>query len=420
MEVADTWMIGLGVGRHPSFLRLVRPQLDLIQELDLDWCELMPKQFGGTYGGWISDNYLAIGRLSPWLYSGILILDPAEPYVEPINSLDRWSAKECKIFLNQRGMKIPQKVDDKRKAIALEKSKPPSERLPILETPTCTAEEVYECITRMFLLLSRLYEHTTDGDDSVNLLRVCIRLYLSSFDRVDLATRESRTAPPRWLSSYNFMCLLNIPDTVAKFGPYKNFYEGKFCGEGYNRILKPTANRSAYRNRCLNLLRNIGREKAMAAVQSHSDGELGNFEHENNNNKRLIYRMAHRYMNKRKVSDHYRKNYPLSVLLFRVSDQPDGNRRHGLCYVFRGKVFVSPIEKDIETAMVVAGVVTYWHWTLKPFVSDSIPLESVLILDYGLLLPRIADPNRRGQLLESNYYTIITHIWNSEESVQYR
>ena len=60
-------------------------------------------------------------------------------------------------------------------------------------------------------------------------------------------------------------------ETPSTFTTKTVEYEGTYRGEGFNRILKPTANRSSHQNRSFNLLRNIHREKAMAAVQENFD-----------------------------------------------------------------------------------------------------------------------------------------------------
>ena len=42
-----------------------------------------------------------------------------------------------------------------------------------------------------------------------------------------------------WVSHYNFLCSLNIPDMMSQYGPLRNLWEGGFRGEGFIRIVKP-------------------------------------------------------------------------------------------------------------------------------------------------------------------------------------
>jgi hypothetical protein len=56
-------------------------------------------------------------------------------------------------------------------------------------------------------------------------------------------TKESKNGRhqmmPSWISCYNFLCLLNIPRVVRKYGPMRNLWEGGPVGEGFLRFVKP-------------------------------------------------------------------------------------------------------------------------------------------------------------------------------------
>ena len=72
-----------------------------------------------------------------------------------------------------------------------------------------------------------------------------IKNFLSNIDKVQAFTTTSSFAnskkkpKPLWLSKYNFQSLLNIPKTMAFFGPLVNLWEGSNQGEGYLRYAKP-------------------------------------------------------------------------------------------------------------------------------------------------------------------------------------
>jgi hypothetical protein len=273
----------------------------------------------------------------------------------------------------------------------------------------------------MYLLVSDLFMDYTSGDDSVHLLSVRIRLFLSAFDRLDMATHTSRVATPRWVTSYNFMCLLNIPGIVRKFGVYKFLYEGKYCGEGFNHVLKPTANRTSHRNRSINLMRNINREKSMAAVQDNFRQHSGDSEIYTDlpekNNRSKIYRMANRYKKRGKMISHYNSNIPLSVVIVDPKTEGESSRSYGICYIYRKEIFVAPIVRELATEMIVADSLRYWHWDLKTGCEECYKLEGCDVIDYGILLPLTSDPARPGQILPPNFYTISTYLWNSEHTV---
>jgi hypothetical protein len=44
---------------------------------------------------------------------------------------------------------------------------------------------------------------------------------------------------PTWITSYNFICLTNIPKIMQQFGPVRNLWEGGDQGEKNIRVVKP-------------------------------------------------------------------------------------------------------------------------------------------------------------------------------------
>ena len=68
-----------------------------------------------------------------------------------------------------------------------------------------------------------------------------IHIFLNCFEVFDkeLKATEER---PTWITSYNFLCLLNLPDMLRKFGPLQNVWEGGGQGEKVLNIAKPYLN----------------------------------------------------------------------------------------------------------------------------------------------------------------------------------
>jgi hypothetical protein len=69
-----------------------------------------------------------------------------------------------------------------------------------------------------------------------------------------------------WLLSYNFMCLLNLPKTIPKFGPVRQWYKGKWLGERYVSTVKSERLKCPLVNLHYILLRNLHRNKAIDAL----------------------------------------------------------------------------------------------------------------------------------------------------------
>ena len=62
---------------------------------------------------------------------------------------------------------------------------------------------------------------------------------------------------PIWISSWDFVCLLNLPDAMRQFGPLRNLWEGSYQGEGYLQIAKKHMKTGLRGNWTFNALKKI-------------------------------------------------------------------------------------------------------------------------------------------------------------------
>ena len=53
-----------------------------------------------------------------------------------------------------------------------------------------------------------------------------IHIILNCFEVMDMELRVTEEAPT-WITSYNFLYLLNLPDMLQKFGLLQNLWEGR-------------------------------------------------------------------------------------------------------------------------------------------------------------------------------------------------
>ena len=56
--------------RIGSFLKYAGKALEYVQMLGLDWCKIIPYS-SDKLGGWVSENYMSIGRLCCWFYASL-------------------------------------------------------------------------------------------------------------------------------------------------------------------------------------------------------------------------------------------------------------------------------------------------------------------------------------------------------------
>jgi hypothetical protein len=60
-----------------------------------------------------------------------------------------------------------------------------------------------------------------------------------------------------WLTSYNFICLLNLPTVMERYGPITNLWEGGMMGEKFSQELKPRLRGGLTRNWHVNVLKDV-------------------------------------------------------------------------------------------------------------------------------------------------------------------
>ena len=109
---------------------------------------------------------------------------------------------------------------------------------PILPPPGGRVENIVEMILALKAMVARLMKKCVIKDDVHDAERH-IKIFLSSFERFDKAIR-GKDDKPTWITSYNFICLTNLPDMLRDFGPIRNLWEGGGQGEKIIGLLKPS------------------------------------------------------------------------------------------------------------------------------------------------------------------------------------
>ena len=90
--------------RMNPFVRAMESQFQSIGKLKLSWMKTLPYK-AGKFGGWVSENYLALSRLLKWFYSSLdLITSDAAPWIQPNKHPDKWSMVDNKGWLQLRGL----------------------------------------------------------------------------------------------------------------------------------------------------------------------------------------------------------------------------------------------------------------------------------------------------------------------------
>ncbi|KAL7572243.1 hypothetical protein ACA910_011771 [Epithemia clementina (nom. ined.)] len=110
------------------------------------------------------------------------------------------------------------------------------------------------------------------GEDAINTEEIDYRVkrFLSCYAKVDQGVQSSENShdKPSWVTSYNFIYLLNLPDAVRQFGPLSNIWEGGTQGEGFLRYVKREMSMGLRNKRRKRLLTRIYKHKSLAMLLS--------------------------------------------------------------------------------------------------------------------------------------------------------
>jgi len=363
--------------------------LDVISSLNLTWCRSLPQWRGQkskvlSTTGWVSENYLAMARLFVWYYS------------EVINKLVKDKSEDCSkitmLLTSMRSMvsRIMTRVVDQR--ILLDVRRHIKIFLQCFHVFTCAEKKAKEEIRRRKKSKSPAKVESTDfgnGEKSTQMKkrsRASISLQQSGLTELDTEEVLSRdgveTKPsndvPQWITKYNYMCLLNIPEVMLSFGPVRNYWEGGMFGEKVLQWAKGSWHGFTL-NWHMNMLRSIiNAFSVKRTVFDVIDGQYGNqidFDQddmvdEGNNFDRTSY---HVY----KTVDHLKalfgRGVPISVILL----------EDDVIIAVKNNMAVSVHVHCSDYTHSIG----HYYFTCSLVNVRSVDLSKLKILSYGLLLP---------------------------------
>ena len=248
--------------KKDEFVRYADGVLEMVQKLHLPWCKCMP--FGkGKQGGWVSENYLALARVSKWFYRplvNMVMVEQPEDIVLDVREKSKWTKKICTKWLGIRGAKTSgkaQEVKDRVEELLM------TEVPPILPVPQST--EIVQVHQALACVIAGIMD--SDGsDESIAKLTIHIKIFLSLNDRLEKKLYPGKKVPG-WISCPNFASLMNIPETMRRYGPLKELWEGGYQGEGFLQFVKPEASYGMRENWNVRLAERILENKALERLE---------------------------------------------------------------------------------------------------------------------------------------------------------
>ena len=160
--------------RKENFVRKVQGRLEDIAALKLMWCKAVPHK-QGSFGGWVSENYVALGKLIKWFYSDITEIVETEEWVEPVGPQVKWTKKQNAGWLKMRGL------DSKGTAAELsvrvnECMKAPDGPPPLTKDMEINEHDAARLTVALSAMLSRVMVSAVDPDTSPHDLEVSIKV----------------------------------------------------------------------------------------------------------------------------------------------------------------------------------------------------------------------------------------------------
>lgn len=182
---------------------------------------------------------------------------------DPKKPLDQWVRKEKEQWLSCRGFPTIGTIAELTNRIDNYLKLPTQEQPKIRDETNTDIGMVIKVLSALQTMLFCLMAESITSEQQYTEANMKIRYFLNQFhdlqDEIQKNTRlrqsnasrrrdysgssgsttQERATKAKWLSSYNFMSILNIPDEMKVLGCPRWHWEGGYRGEGYVRKVKP-------------------------------------------------------------------------------------------------------------------------------------------------------------------------------------
>ena len=252
---------------HSSFVLYASNVLASVEALQLGWCKVLPYS-SGKFGGWVSENYLALVRIFKWIYGPIQLMEgDAAPFVVPETPQRQWNKTVNVKWLRLRGLDTSGNALEVRDRVADYLAQPDEEVPALLPPRGGPGKQVLRMLNRFTDTVSLLMDTHSD-ETHVRNVEVYVRLFLSEYKEFaeQLYGVIPKNDSPAWIAKYNFMSLLNLPEQIKEVGPLRTLWEGGTRGEGYLRLVKPQIKTGLKTNWQTSLMKSLLRSKSMATL----------------------------------------------------------------------------------------------------------------------------------------------------------
>ena len=262
---------------------------------------------------------------------------------------------------------------------------------PIINSMYGTAEEMLDMVKSLVLLVTTIFQDDIKKN-SKDIIELRVRIFLTRFERFDAPMRKIGRKPT-YITCYNYLCLLNLGDTIEEFGPMRRYFEGKWLGERYVKTVKDERSRCGPSNVYYTLMRNLQRSKAVDGWMLQNDNSVNN---DLSGNVKV-------YGNRDEINVLYAARRPLSVVLYQ-------NDQYGALFYQKGKNVGKKIglcrcvREDLADGRGLHHGLRYWYFQL---VDTEEEIRYSEVTDFVILLPRLG-------IEHTGLYTMVSKNWSTE------
>ena len=376
-----------------------------IERFHLSWCRVNQYK-GERLGGWISENYLAHARLFVWYYSGLHDLTDDAPYEPPNKPRGRWNMAENKAWLRSRRLPVNGNAEELKERVA------GNFELPEAPPTGAPLTKVSDVIFTFWSLVSQLMGMKEGNTVAANVSSRLIRIFLTAvYDMDELMAVPMERKLPMWLSQYNFLCLLNLPEQIEMLGPVRNRWEGGVRGERFLQKAKPNVRSTRLKNWAQNLMLNLLRQRELFVLHNTMNmsawitDEMDDEDEDEVDDEPDLAAFV-TYRSRADVIREIDNEEPLSVV---ITSEEGQQPKTFACYRGRNRGILTCELERSGTPRYFFGM-NYHQFKLTSMDSEvDLPITTLKVVSYGLLLPILKDDDVRYALVDSNWKVLDDH-----------
>lgn len=337
------------INQNTNFIKLVSGILGSIKKMNIEWCKILEYPTTDTTGGWVSENFLAMSRLGLWFYSIIEYLPIQEQYIDPITNIDTWTKQQCDRWLHVRGLSKTGNIKILKKQI---KDHIASGECPSIKKKNIVSKkDIMDLIYATCMLIKKVMSNTITLKD-IEHVEALVRMFLINYDRMDVLINEGPV--PSWITKFNMLCLLNLPDILRKYGSIRNLWEGGKDGESYVQTVKSHLKAGLVNEWQTWVITNLYKEKIYDEWNATVDIESN------------IRKEIRIYGNYKIAGDIFHSGKPISGMVY--------NNKIYICYRFEGEIKGTRIKLDDKVTL---------HYGMN-YYSISLKECNITLTDYNI------------------------------------